>query len=333
MMKLLKFLGGAVLLVVVLALGAYLWARQVSNARYQTHWTAHDASFPMPFPLDSAALASLAQERIAAGASAKDPLAGVDLQAAAKERAEARGKHLIESRLGCSSCHGEDFGGGEIINVPAVGYWAAPNLTTGAGSVTNGFSAHDWDLAVRHGIRHTGTSSSMPSTEFLNLSDHELSDVVTYIRSRPPVDRHMAPVRIGPVFAFLIAGDPKMLPPFSIDHQKPHAIEPPPAAVTVEFGAHLVQTCTGCHNPKLSGGKLQGDPNMPIVANITPDSTGLAGWTEADFIRAMREGKRPNGAAIDEHMPWKSFTNMTDVELQALWKYLQSVPPVPKGQQ
>lgn len=332
MMKLLKILGGLILVLVVIGFGAFFLANQKANARYNTKWTAHDANFPIPFPLDSAALEALKQERIAAGASAKDPLAGVDLEAAAVQRAESRGQHLIESRLGCNSCHAADFGGGEIINVPAVGYWAAPNLTSGPGGVTNGFSAHDWDLAVRHGIRHTGASSSMPSSEFLNLSDHELSDVAAYIRSRPPVDRHIGPVRIGPVFSFLLAGDPKMLAAFRIDHQKPHEVEPPPAEVTIEFGKHLAQTCTGCHNARLSGGKMDGDPNMPIVANITPDATGLGGWTEADFLRAMREGKRPNGTAILTAMPWQAYAKMSDVELRAIWRYLQSVPAVPKGQ-
>ena len=30
-------------------------------------------------------------------------------------------------------------------------------------------------------------------------------------------------------------------------------------------------------------------------------------------------------------MPWQSYRNMTDVELAALWQYLQSVPAKPFG--
>jgi len=332
MMKLLKFLGGLIVVLAVVAVSAYLWALHAATVRYEKRWTAHDASFPIPFPLDSAEIEAVRQERVAAGAAANDPLAGVDLEALASQRAGARGQHLIETRLGCNSCHGEDFGGGVIINVPVVGYWAAPNLTSGPGGITNGFSAHDWDLTVRHGIRHTGTSSSMPCNEFTNLSDHELSDVAAYIRSRPPVDRRTGAVRLGPVFAFLVATNPKALPAFAIDHLKPHALEPPPAEVTVEFGRHIAQTCSGCHNARFSGGKMDGDPNMPIVANITPDATGLKTWTEADFLRAMREGRRPDGTPILEAMPWKSFRGMSDTELKAVWLFLQSLPPVPKGQ-
>jgi len=329
--KVLKILGILVLIVVALGAIAYLWAKGVATRRYQTMWTAHDATFPIPYPLDPATIDSLRKDRHAAGAPDLEPLAGVDLHALALERAQQRGQHLVESRLACDGCHGKDFGGGVIIDSPIVAYWAAPNLTSGQGSVTNGFSAHDWDLAVRHGIRHTGQSSSMPSKDFASVTDHELSDVIVYLKSRPPVDRLMPSVRLGPVFAFLVALDPKMLTAFTVDHQKPHAVEPPTEAVTLEFGAHLVESCRGCHQQNLAGGKVQGDPNMPIVANLTPDSTGLKGWTEADFVRALREGKRPNGTAIDKAMPWAWYRKMNDVEIGALWLYLQSLPPVPKG--
>jgi cytochrome c553 len=238
---------------------------------------------------------------------------------------------MVDSRVGCTSCHGADFGGGVVINVPMVGYWAAPNLTTGEGSITNGFSAQDWDHAVRHGVRHDGRSSSMPCEEFSNLSDHELSDIVAYIRSRPPVKRNVGHVKLGPVFAFVTATDPKALPAFVIDHQKPHAAEPPPEEPTAALGEHIVQLCRGCHGPNLSGGKIAGDPTMPIVANITPHESGLKGWTEADFVRALREGKRPNGTAIVDAMPWKTYGKMSDVELAAVWAYLKTVPPVSKG--
>jgi mono/diheme cytochrome c family protein len=248
-----------------------------------------------------------------------------------RERAISRGKRLIETRVGCNGCHGDDFGGKVLVDSPIVGYWAAPNLTSGEGSVTRGFTASDWDRAVRHGVRRNGQSSSMPSDEFVNLSDHELSDVVSYILSRPPVDRASEPVKLGPVFAFLVAFKPATLPAFAIDHAKAHAVEPPAEAPTIEFGEHIVQACRGCHGAQLSGGKIPGDPNMPIVANLTPHETGLRDWTEADFFRALREGKRKDGTDIKIQMPWQQFGKMSDVELKAVWAYLRTVPPLPKG--
>jgi len=327
----LKYVAWALITLVVVALAAWFGAYQVATSRYEKQWTVHTVDFPIPFPLREDELPALRAERVAAGAAASDPLAGVDLQAVALERAVRRGQHLVESRTGCNDCHGKDLGGNAIIDIAFVGHWVAPNLTTGEGSVTKGFAASDWDRAVRHGVRHNGRTSSMPVVEFVNLTDHELSDIVAYIRSVPPVNRNMGAVKFGPVFAYLIATDPKALGAFTIDHAKPHAVEPPAEVVSAELGRHIAQVCRGCHGENLSGGKLAGDPDMPIVANLTPHETGLKGWTESDFIRALREGKRKDGSDISRMMPWQAYGRMTETELKSIWAYLQTVPPLEKG--
>lgn len=73
-----------------------------------------------------------------------------------------------------------------------------------------------------------------------------------------------------PVFSFVVAFGSDALAAFAIDHQKPHPVEPPVEAASVELGAHIAQVCRGCHGEHLSGGKIAGDPNMPLVANLTP---------------------------------------------------------------
>ena len=70
---------------------------------------------------------------------------------------------------------------------------------------------------------------------------------------------------------------------------------------------------------------MAGPPGLPPAANLTP--AGIGRWTEADFARAVRNGRRPDGRQLDEFMPWKVFGGMTDAEIHALWRYLQSVPP------
>lgn len=332
MKKLLKILGWTLLAVVVVAAGAGWWLYTQASAYYEQRWSPHQASFAMPFPLSPEEVTALRQERLAAGGPVSDPLAGVDLEAVARERAIARGDHLIHSRVGCNGCHGDDFGGKVIIDNSMIGYWAAPNLTRGAGGITANFTPADWDHAVRHAIRHDLRTSSMPSEEFENLSDHELSDVVSYIRSRPPVDRAIRPVKLGPLFAIIVATQRDAnLVAYRIDHNKPHPVEPPATAATIEFGQHIAQVCTSCHGAGFSGGKMAGDPNMPLVANLTPHETGLKGWTETDFFRALREGTRKDGTAIATAMPWKTYGQMSDTELRALWAYLQTVPPREKG--
>lgn len=184
---------------------------------------------------------------------------------------------------------------------------------------------------MRHAVRRNGPTSSMPSQEYLNLSDRELSDMVAYIRSVPPVNRDVGTVTFGPIFSFMIASDPGVLIAYAINHDKPHAIEPPAAASSAEMGEHIVQVCRGCHGLNLSGGKLPGDPNMPIVANLTPHESGLKSWREDDLIRAIREGVRKDGTAISEMMPWKAYRQMTDTEIKAMWAYLQTLPALEKG--
>jgi hypothetical protein len=69
---------------------------------------------------------------------------------------------------------------------------------------------------------------------------------------------------------------------------------------------------------------VAGPPGLPPASNLT--TAGIGNWTEADFVRALREGTRPDGTVINEFMPWKAFRGMTDAELHAIWLYLRSVP-------
>ena len=109
-------------------------------------------------------------------------------------------------------------------------------------------------------------------------------------------------------------------------------MEPPATEPTAEFGRHLVAICTGCHREELNGGPIAaGPPDWLPAANLTP--TGLEGWSYDDFATAMREMRRPDGTELGMPMAlMRRYTaNMTDVELQALWAYLQSLEARPTG--
>jgi mono/diheme cytochrome c family protein len=63
--------------------------------------------------------------------------------------------------------------------------------------------------------------------------------------------------------------------------------------------------------------------------NITPDpDTGIGRWSDADFLRAMREGRAPDGSAYFPVFPYTSFTGMSDADALALKAYLFSLRPV-----
>jgi mono/diheme cytochrome c family protein len=92
--------------------------------------------------------------------------------------------------------------------------------------------------------------------------------------------------------------------------------------------------CTNCHTAKNGQLLAGGDPLATPFGtfhppNITPDpTTGIGGWTEAQFIRAMREGRSPSGAPYYPAFPYTSYTRMSDEDLSALKAYLDTVPPV-----
>ena len=68
--------------------------------------------------------------------------------------------------------------------------------------------------------------------------------------------------------------------------------------------------------------------------NITPHpQAGIGRWTEADFIRAMRLGKRPDGANYFPAFPYPSFTRISDSDLHDLWAYLRTLPPSSQANQ
>jgi mono/diheme cytochrome c family protein len=107
-------------------------------------------------------------------------------------------------------------------------------------------------------------------------------------------------------------------------------------AALVQAGERLfhIGGCTNCHTakngPLLAGGDPIVSPFGTFYApNITPDpETGIGGWSEADFVRAMHEGKAPDGSPYYPAFPYTSYTHLSDDDLRALKAYLDTVPPV-----
>ena len=68
---------------------------------------------------------------------------------------------------------------------------------------------------------------------------------------------------------------------------------------------------------------------ISFAANLTPDVTGLSGWTEVQFIQTMRTGKHLGvGRDILPPMPWFGVAALPDADLKALFGYLQSLKPI-----
>jgi mono/diheme cytochrome c family protein len=101
-------------------------------------------------------------------------------------------------------------------------------------------------------------------------------------------------------------------------------------------GEYLVRAggCFSCHTDgageKLAGGRALATPFGTFYSpNITPDpETGIGRWTDAEFLRALREGVRPDGANYFPVFPYPSFTGITDSDALAIKAYLFSRPAV-----
>jgi cytochrome c553 len=243
------------------------------------------------------------------------------VRAATDSASLARGRHLVEAIGKCQECHGADMGGKLWVDGPAFGRLAGTNLTSGRGGIGDLTDA-DLERAMRRGVGRDGRPLIfMPADAFTALSDEDLAAMIGYLRTMPPVDREMPEPKVGPVArALYLRGNFPLLPVTVIDHESRRPA-PVPAGMTVEYGRYLatIGGCRGCH-----GLMLAGDAN-PDAPDITLGRIG--GWTEEDFFRSLRQGKRPDGSVIDpEKMPWVRSGRMTDDEIRAVWMYMRALP-------
>lgn len=272
-----------------------------------------------------------------------------DIQASTDSSIIARGKYLAYGPGHCADCHGAPesrelmlkgqevpLSGGMPFKLPIANIYVrniTPDMETGIGKRT------DKEIArlLRHGVRPDGTAglNFMP---FQNMSDEDLTAIISFLRSQKPVN-HKVPdheyFALGKVVnAFLIK-------PVGPSGEVPKSI---PRDTSVAYGQYLansVANCAGCHTNRnmmtgapigeLFAGGLQIESAIDpenyslFTPNLTPDSTGrLFGWSQEQFIKRFRQGR------IIPHsvMPWPSYSRMSDDELKALYKYLQSLKPV-----
>ncbi len=82
-------------------------------------------------------------------------------------------------------------------------------------------------------------------------------------------------------------------------------------------------------SPGLTG--FAGAWGVSYAANLSPDDTGIGNWTEAQFFKAIREGKSKGldgTRPLLPPMPWQQYRGLKDEDLKAIFAYLKSLPPV-----
>ncbi len=107
-------------------------------------------------------------------------------------------------------------------------------------------------------------------------------------------------------------------------------------AALVARGEYLARAgnCMACHTTPggtpWAGGRAMDTPFGTIyTSNLTPaPTTGLGQWTADDFWKALHEGRARDGRLLYPAFPYTSYTRVTRADADAIWAWLQTLPPV-----
>ncbi|MGI9513413.1 MAG: c-type cytochrome [Anderseniella sp.] len=115
-----------------------------------------------------------------------------------------------------------------------------------------------------------------------------------------------------------------------------------PHTASIDNGKRLYTAagCLSCHLPAKddkqadmslpSGGRLLKTPAGSFYPpNITPDATtGIGGWTDIQFINAVKRGISPDGRHYLPAFPYTSYSRMSDADVLDIKAYMDTLKPV-----
>jgi mono/diheme cytochrome c family protein len=264
----------------------------------------------------------------------------------------ARGAYLATGVAACALCHTplqagamapdmtKLFAGG--LEMPdAFGMWRGPNITNDPDTGIGKWTDEQVIAAIRQGVRPDGTALHpiMPYPFFNKMTDDDVKAIVAFLRTGvKPVNNKVE---------------------LSTDLKRPPQGMPAPTGNVdakddpVKHGEYLatLMHCAACHTPYVGEGKdMQPDmskaysggfamefpPEMGMGTgtlyspNLTNHETGLAKWTEADIVTALRTLTRPDGRPIFGPMQFYAgmWKQVSDEDMAAIAKYIKSIPGV-----
>jgi mono/diheme cytochrome c family protein len=111
------------------------------------------------------------------------------------------------------------------------------------------------------------------------------------------------------------------------------------AHADVARGEYLVRGpagCGNCHTPLGPDGPVAGQELVgrvvedneafrAVAPNLTPAGR-IAGWSDAELIRAIREGIRPDGSVMDPPMPFTMYRGLSDEDAASIVAFLRTLP-------
>ncbi|MEX2573266.1 MAG: cytochrome C [Balneolaceae bacterium] len=276
-----------------------------------------------------------------------------DLQVDITDEKVEHGRYLANHVMLCMDCHavrdfslfagppspGTEGGGGEVFdqNMGFPGRFVSRNLTPASlGSWTDG----EIFRAITSGISRDGTAlfPVMPYPHYSKLAEEDIHAVIAYIRTLEPVDNRLPPSQPDFPVNILI----NTMPVRADLQSKPSRDD------VVNYGKYMVTAaaCTDCHT-RMERGKFVGEPfgggneyHLPDgstvrSANITPHETGIGNWTKEQFVQRFKAYAgnsyvplKVEPGQFQTIMPWLMYADMEQGDLEAIYEYLRSLPPV-----
>ena len=255
-----------------------------------------------------------------------------------------RGAYLAKA-AGCVGCHTEvtkdavPFAGGRALKTP-FGVFYGPNNTPDANAGIGRWSEADFTRAMRHGERPDGANyfPAFPYPSFTQMSDSDLRDLWTYLRSLPASPRANQAHDLGFPYGWRF-----LVSVWKWLFFTPGPAAPDPKLNAVQQRGRYVTTALGhcgeCHTPRnflggvkrdrfLAGGKGPDGKNIP---NLTP--TRLKKWSDGELRDFLTTGMYSDGDVPAEAMAEvirNTTSQLTPADLDAMIAYLRSVPPLPE---
>lgn len=260
----------------------------------------------------------------------------------------ARGRYLMNSVVACGNCHtprgsdgqlvaGRELAGGQDIIEEGLFVARGSNLTPDPETGIGRWSDAEIARAIREGVRPDGRvlGPPMPFAFYRDIADDDIAAIIAYLRQLPPVRNAVTRSE------YRIPLPPGWGPPVG-------KIAATPRERGARYGAYLAGAlghCMDCHTPMLAGGRR--DPANPgaggqpfagpwgvsVARNLTPDASGLAGWSDDDIARAIRDGVSRDGSRLKPPMAFDFYRRIDESDMAALIAFLRGLPAKPLGGQ
>jgi mono/diheme cytochrome c family protein len=282
-----------------------------------------------------------------------------DIHASADPEVIRRGGYLVYGPAHCSECHTAPdadleaaserdewlpLSGGRRLAADPLGAVYAKNLTPDLETGIGRYSDPQVARMLRYSVRPNGRASIRLLMPYGNMSDADLTAIVSFLRAQAPV-RNVVPPNEFTVIGKIVKSLSPVFKPRDGVHPTAEAPEEQPTRERGEYLARSVANCVGCHTkfnsvtlapsgPDFAGGNEMAPEKRPGVDTTvwfrTPNLTPMRGSAlnkfpdrETFIARFQRGGYHYAGSP----MPWRPFSRMSAEDLGALYEYFHRLAP------